>query len=234
MPWEVHIAGPEETLQELAQAFPYNPSVTRQGDAWVLRSQTFDILSDAGAVREQAERMIDSLSALSRLLLQSKNPLEIMSLTQITDGTHNLYVQLRGEEIRANAGFVRAQRFDADGTVKESRPSDPAPAWLAKAEGNPQVARALRLRNSQNLMWTDLHRLYEVIRAGVGGDAAIVAAGWTSGNQLERFTRSANSVTVAGDVARHGVERSHPPANPMTLSQARAFVDALLRNWLDA
>lgn len=237
MPWEIHITGPPDILQELAQAFRDDPSVAAQGEGWILRSRTFDGLSDATAVREQAERIVDSLSAISRLLLQSERPLKVLSVAEVrADGSRKaVSIQLESEGLRAMTGRLTPSIIQADGTVTvTSASAAAAPKWLAKAEGKPGLAHALRLRNVQKLMWTDLYRLYEVLRAEVGGDTTIVQAGWTSRSQLDRFTRSADSVTVAGDDARHGVERQQPPAKPMTLTQARSFIDALLCKWLDA
>jgi hypothetical protein len=42
-----------------------------------------------------------------------------------------------------------------------------------------------------------------------------------------------DSVTVAGDEARHGVESTEPPAEAMSLGEARSFIDGLLRRWLE-
>jgi hypothetical protein len=75
--------------------------------------------------------------------------------------------------------------------------------------------------------------LYEVIESGGGGGNTIVARGWARKSQLRRFRHSANSVAVAGDEARHGVEATQPPAEAMSLGEARSFIDGLLRRWLE-
>jgi hypothetical protein len=72
-----------------------------------------------------------------------------------------------------------------------------------------------------------------VIEAGIGGEDAIIAKGWATRSEVRRFKHSANSVAVAGDAARHGVEPTQPPANAKTLAVARPYVDHLLRAWLE-
>ncbi len=57
---------------------------------------------------------------------------------------------------------------------------------------------------------------------------------WCEGSDLKRFKRSANSVTVAGDDARHGKEWQVPPPNPMSLEEASAYVEQLVRRWLES
>jgi hypothetical protein len=60
----------------------------------------------------------------------------------------------------------------------------------------------------------------------------VAAAGWASEAQLRRFKHSANSVKAAGDEARHGVEATAPPVDPMTITEAKSLVDILLARWL--
>jgi len=92
------------------------------------------------------------------------------------------------------------------------------------------VAKALRLRNADNLDWVDLYRLYELIENDVG--RPMHQLGWASRSELDRFARTANSVAAAGDKARHGVERTHPPRKPMTFSHARELIDRIMKAWL--
>ena len=80
--------------------------------------------------------------------------------------------------------------------------------------------------------WVDLYRLFEVIEAGAGGARALVDGGWASNAQIRRFKHTAKSVAAAGDEARHGAEHGERPADPMTLDEARGFIDGLLRRWL--
>jgi len=236
MPWEVHVTGPHAVLNELANAFrDGDPVFIRDGDQLILRSHTFNELAEPNAVRAHAEAIVEALSGMSRLLLQSAERLTVSNVTEVrSDGTRNIFVQLEPAVLNISAGLGSIEVTHADGRVEEHRPSDPAPNWLAKASRNPAVARALRLRDAGSLSWADLYRLYEVIEEGAGGEGAIVAAGWSTRGLLRRFKHSANSVAVAGDQARHGVESTESPANGVTLGEARALIDGLLRAWLDA
>jgi hypothetical protein len=236
MPWEVHVAGPHAVLNELAIAFREgDPVFIRDDDQLILRSHTFNELAEANAVRARAEEIVEALSGMSRLLLQSAERLTVSNVTEVSaDGARNIFVQLEPAVLNMSAGLGSIAVTHADGSVEEHRPSDPAPNWLAKALRNPAAARALRLRNAGSLSWADLYRLYEVIEEGAGGEDVIVAAGWSSRGLLRRFKHSANSVAVAGDQARHGVEPTQSPTNAVTLGEARALIDGLLRAWLDA
>lgn len=53
-----------------------------------------------------------------------------------------------------------------------------------------------------------------------------------SPEDLKRFKHSANSVTVAGDHARHGRELEQPPKKPMTPEEAIAYLNYVAQAWL--
>ena len=234
MEWEVTLRGPEPVLEEVAHALHENENaIVRSQDGFVLRSTRFVNLTQAADVRLEAAPIVEALSAIGRMLLQSEASLRIASVVEIRpDGTRNIFVELEGGVLRITGGLVSLRVSRLDGSVEEQRPSDPAPSWLAKALTTPEAARALRLRDKSPLSWPDLYRLFEVIVAGAGGSTAIVAAGWASRTQLRRFKHSADSVSAAGDEARHGVERRAPPRDPMTIVEARSLVDILLARWL--
>lgn len=48
----------------------------------------------------------------------------------------------------------------------------------------------------------------------------------------ERSTSNMRVNTVAGDTARHGKEVTSPPANPMSLEEAAAYVNYVVSAWL--
>lgn len=234
MEWEVVLRGPESILEELTHVFHQDENtIARSNDGFVLRSSKFVNITNAADLRLEVTPIIEALSGISRMLLQSDAPLGIASLVEIRpDGTRNIFVELEPAVLRITAGLVSLQVTHLDGSIEERRPSDPAPAWLTKALATPEAARALRLRDKSPLSWTDLYRLFEIIVDGAGGTDAIVTAGWVSRTQLRRFKHSANSVRAAGDQARHGVEPTTPLADPMTIAEARSLVDILLARWL--
>lgn len=236
MSWEVQIIGPVHVLDELARAFVgQDPSVARRADEFLLRSRSFDGMANATEVRNEAVRITKALSGLSRILLQAETSLGVGSVAEVTpSGSCNISFQAEPGVLTFTGGLASMVVKRADGTVEEHRPADPAPSWLARALKNPAAAHALRLRDAGPLSWTDLYRLFEVVVDGAGGIDQVVAKGWATAAAVRRFKHSANSVTAAGDQARHGVEVTKPPANPMSLSEARAFAEGLLRLLFEA
>jgi hypothetical protein len=80
--------------------------------------------------------------------------------------------------------------------------------------------------------WPDLYRIYEVIKADIGGDPEIAERRWATDADLTRFRRSANHPQVAGDRSRHGSTDDAPPPRPMDLRHAVALIKRLARNYL--
>jgi hypothetical protein len=85
---------------------------------------------------------------------------------------------------------------------------------------------------SDYMSWGGLYRLYEVIEGDMGGEHELKTVFCGSAKDIKRFKHSANSVTVAGDDARHANESGRPPEQPMTLYEAEAFLKYLLKRWL--
>ncbi len=233
MYWEARLTGPRDAIAEVARQFTAaDLLITNEG---ILRSSTIDGADSPDTARSEADRIAVALSGICRLLIGSDEPLRVDALTQIRDdGKRNIFMRLEPAVLRITGGLISTVVTRADGNVEERRASDPAPKWLSAALTDPTIARALALRDAKSLSWTDLYRLFEVISAGVGGDNQLISNGWTSRVTIGRFKHSASSVTVAGDDARHGVETTNPPSNPMSHGEAKEFIDSLLRHWFES
>jgi hypothetical protein len=101
---------------------------------------------------------------------------------------------------------------------------------LAASRTNRNVQIALLLLASPAVAWAHLYRALEEIETFLG--MKVNVAGLCSGNDRERFTRSANSAEISGNDSRHGIGKFVPPDRPMMLTEARAFVTGVLRGAL--
>jgi len=66
----------------------------------------------------------------------------------------------------------------------------------------------------------------------VGGTSNIIKRGWATDKSITRFKRTAQSPEVIGDLARHGIQKDEPPEDPMTVSEAKSFIETILHKWL--
>lgn len=235
--WQLRVAGDPSDLEYLAEELRLGPTKVAidvfEAGHFVLLSVDFSGLTEDKKVREVGMEHLKRLSGLLRCIEGSTTPLVPGALYCIRpDGTRDVFAQLIGAEFRIRYGHVRAVAFDPNGTPLPSPPS--AAQHLARLMNiDPAVAKVMRLTVAPDAgSWVGLARIREVIEDDSGGATAIQKAGWASGAELDRFKHSANSVSVAGDAARHGHERTMPPSKPMSLSEAREHVERLRREWL--
>ena len=232
MKWEVQLAGDAGDLKKLGRALNKEDiSVSEENDQFVLRSLHFETLETADAVRHKAQELVTALSGIVRLLLGSPRPIRIGTIRQIIGNGSRVFVVSGSATLKLRVGEPTVVIHRFGGSIEANRPMDPAPTWVNLALQHEVVARALRLRNADDLEWVDLYRLYEVIES----DTPLTnmeAKGWITGRQVRRFKRTANSQKIVGDKARHGKDPYDPPKDPMTFSEARSMVDNLIKVWL--
>jgi hypothetical protein len=135
---------------------------------------------------------------------------------------------IRGRSrMSGNATIIRA-----NGTVDSPIHESTLESFLEIAQKNPDVERALRIFGSGKPNWSSLYNIYEIIEHNIGGARELVQRGWSSKSKIRNFKHTADSVSAAGDDARHGKEETTPPPSPMPLSEAESLVVNLLKNWL--
>jgi hypothetical protein len=228
MSWEVQLSGDSTDLQMLADAFTDGKiQVVQSGTEFVLRSAQFGLLDSAASVRQCAIELVIALSSSARLVLGAREAIGVGAVYRVRpDGKRDITVL-----VEPGVFHVRALPITLVHGPQTRRPADPISKWLPLVTQDPVVAKALRLRDTDDLDWGGLYRIYEVIKSDVG--RLIDQLGWANWNECKRFTHSADSVAAAGDKARHGVERTAPPRKPMSLAQARELIDRIMRDWLE-
>lgn len=236
--WEVSLQGRDSDLLYLAQHFASPPTIVRRSESdeeYLLRLDEFNTCVDSTEVLELAERQLVILSGILKFIRSSPDPIRVGAVFRRRGGGRDVFVHVRDVlRIRLELGDPVVTVMDANGNVV-SAPEAPAPAvrLAALCAADQSVAKVMRLLAAPDARtWVGLYRIYEVVESDVGGQAALGQKLWGSATDQDRFKHSANSVTVAGDHARHGNERTLPPRSPMTLDDAGAYVDGLLRGWL--
>jgi hypothetical protein len=232
MHWEVQVSGDSGDLRMLSDSLRGGEvQLVESAEGCVLCASEFESLDSAGLVRDCAIEIVTVLSGSARLALGARKSIGVGAVYRVrADGKRDITVFLKPAVIRLGTLPMTLQVTGANGTTQVKKPADPVSRWLTLARKDPAVTKALRLRDAGELSWVDLCRLYEVIEGDVG--RRMHDLGWATRNELERFTRTANSVGAVGDQARHGKDRSPPPPQPMSLSHARELIDRLLRSWL--
>src|SRR5262245_41613997 len=198
--------------------------VSEEGSGVVLRCASLDSLTEPDAVRQRAIELVQVLNGIGKLAADEFASVAIGSVSD--DDSGQTVMDLRGKVtlgIRARAELTGGE--PGQPTVSALR--------LAAAVRDQNAWWALRLFAAPAIP-VNLSRVYEVICDDVGGERQIVINGWATRNGIKRFRRTVNSRSVLGAEARHGVETTTPPADPMSVPEMQAFVTGLLEKWLGA
>lgn len=218
--WTVTLQGNLADLETLASL---GVGVTREGDGFMLRLPELENVTELMQVHQYAVEQLQALNGLRRMAWGDDRAAAIMvgSIVRVDAAGHRTdFVILKSLDMRMHGATL-----DIGGRTFAAR------AALAARDDN--VRQALR-RYGGEVSPVNLYRVFEIIRDAVGGEREIVARAWSSQAQTDRFRRTMNSVGALGLDARHGVEKSAPPPDPMSIQEAQEFIARLLERWLDA
>jgi hypothetical protein len=234
MEWKVEIVGDEADLSALAQTLTgVDVNISHDGQSYVLMSSAFNPSLSAEAVREKGRNIADHLAGAARLALTATSPIQVGSVYRVRDnGTRDIYVFPEPIAVQVRVFAPSIVVTHADGTVKESHPADPVRQWLLLAQNDPRVDLVLRLFAGGDLNWSNLYKVFEIVREDCGGEGAAASAGWATKKSMKLFSRTANSISAVGLDARHGIEKTQAPPIPMPISEARSLIKTLVHAWL--
>jgi hypothetical protein len=234
MMWSVQLAGDHSTLERLSSVLRA-PEVTveRSGTDFVLRSTRFDGYSGAGEVLQEAAALLEGINGTLALLYGAFGTIRSGAVIREGSGTRSVAMHVGAVITTASLGAPTVRIEHPDGTVEIRDPLDFASDWIVTSLGSDAMRKALRLRAAGDPSWVNLYRILEVVMTEVPA-GALVSKGWATKTDIERFKHTANSVSAAGDAARHGKEDTLPPKKPMQLSEARSLIDGILREWLSS
>ncbi|MDP2200808.1 MAG: hypothetical protein Q8K07_02225 [Methylicorpusculum sp.] len=237
--WQIQIQGWPSDLEHLALHFtmpPIRVARDEQNGGFIYESSAFSDCATSQEVLHVAEQELAVLSGVFKTARGAHEPFRSGAVYRQNEaGGRDVFAHIReGLQVRCEAGEVTMTITDSQGNVVNKPNPPPRTRLLAQlASSDVAVAKVMRLcvdKDSES--WVGLYRIYEVVEADVGGQKAFASHGWGSINDLKRFKHSANSVTVAGDAARHGKESEQPPKQPMSLDEAAALIGYLVQAWL--
>jgi hypothetical protein len=229
MTWEARIDGPRAILRQLALAVSDDDIqlVTRDG-TFFLRGPVLDRSDDAAEVRQEAERITTLLSGSARLCLGSTESLHVAdvadAITSVEDDVMTPEGPFDSPPYWRTSPAI--QKSD-DGTAWPERSSIAQSVRAAMANG--AMEEALRLRNAEAPDWPQIARIYAIVEVGVGGKRRVKALCGVTDAAIARLHAAAGSGRTR-TASRSPIVDA--PLPPMTLEEARRFVDHLLMAWL--
>jgi hypothetical protein len=214
------------------------PRLFRTGDVHAIEEadgsvflvgDTLEKFTDPRDVHAAADAALSKMFGVASLLVRNlRRPALSDGLQrERADGRRDITVLVSGVEALIKGGFIG---FTIGNSPARSEPTE-GERMLTVATQYPALDAALELWGNGTLTWPRLYRILEEVERGYLG-APVDRTGFCSDAQRGRFTRTAN--TSAGGVdSRHAGGRYEPPADPMTVDQAQAFIRSVLLGVLD-
>jgi hypothetical protein len=229
--WRVQLKGEKFDLEDLPELFTApDLRVVEQEATYFLEAAAFDALQEAGAVQRAAQRLLPMINGAARL--QSR------SFRNVSLGSRLVESGAEGEKqhqvLEIGTATVRHKASALLVRIGGEEPEPPAPGsrdtdkWLGLAATDKDVEEAVKIWGDKPHDWFHLYKILEIIQAR----ADIPGSGWASAKDVKRFTWTANHQQAAGEDARHARLSREPPPRPMTLSEADALIERILKDWM--
>ena len=227
--WLVEINGDPFDVDEFPFWFPNGDAYAiAENGKFFLTGELFDALTEPSQVHETAEQIADEYFAVICLLQHGLKKPSIGNVFRETDdGVRHGFAILSG--VASGRSKARGTLTVAGEQEAKSKPTQ-AQELLAASRSNRHLQVAVSLVAIPGATWPHLYRSLEEIEHCLG--KKVNEAGLCSGNQRERFTRTANSAEASERDARHRLGKFDPPQDPMPLQEARRFISQVLRSAL--
>jgi hypothetical protein len=224
--WWVRLHGNDFDLRQLPTSFvsPELHVEFREG-SYCLMSTEFNALKNADEVRERAATLVELMNGAMQLHFGDWQPVEIAALTCAEeDGTRRHFVYLSGKMTERSRVSARLT-VGSQNTIELAPQPTEAEKSVAIAARDPAVAEVVRILGSQENDWSNLYKVFELVRRDVGGEPTILRNGWLAHSKVRLFRQTAQTERHASGVVQ-------PPRKRMSLSEGNAFIRELVQKWV--
>ena len=226
--WGVALKGHSHDIEYWLDAFPigFDPHAVSRNEEIALWDSDLEAARNAREAYDIASLLLGRLNGLMRVL-HSAEPLEISAILEVVeDGSEK-----RSVFIFPETGRYRFKGSSFPGGVviggATTDTSDPEPTraqkWAQVAQENHLLADALTYA-AERENWFNLYKAFECVSDFVKGEHKLIALGWTTKPEKNRFTNTADALH------RHRRGGKTPPANPMSIGEAQDYVQKLINS----
>lgn len=224
--WLVEITGDRFDIEEFPFWFPDGDphAVTENGKVFLV-GEVFEAFDEASKVHEEVTQVLAEYFEIIRLLQPAlRMPTISIVFRESSDGSRQGFAVLTGvAEGRSKAHATLA----VAGEPEQPTRSTQAQELLAASRSDPHLRVAVSLASIPGATWPHLYRCLEELESYLNKEVS--EAGLCTDKQRTRFRRTANTAEVSGKNSRHGLGKFKPPHDPMSISEARAFVSQILQ-----
>lgn len=234
--WLVRLKGERFDLEDFPKLLRSpEVKVVEEDGSFYLESSEFNSLTSAEEVRERGRALIKLINRVTKFNRDNFLGISEDAIIRVEDdGKRHGYLFLEEAVTIRTRVKVSAQVtvIAADGSEKVTTQPSALESLIEVAQKYNVVADALGFYRDGT--WSSLYKAYEIIRDDVGGKHQIIKNGWSADSYINRFTQTAQSRAALGDSARHASKKYIPPAQPMTLVEARVLIKTILSRWVSS
>ena len=227
--WLVRLKGERFDLENFPKLLcSLEVRVVEENGSFYLESSEFNSLTSAEEVRERGRELIKIINGAAKLKQDNFLGISEDAIIRVgDDGNRHGYLFLEEAITIRTRVKVSAQStvITADGSEKVATQPSALESLIGVAQKYNVVADALDFYRDGT--WSSLYNAYEIIRGDVGGEHQIIKNGWTVKSDVRRFRQTAQPY-------RHASKKYKPPAQPMTLLEARQLIKAILSRWVSS
>lgn len=174
-----------------------------------------------------AQHILRNLNSILFLTDSSVKPLEFGHMYYADNGKRLAFVDI--VESFSISDHISATSFDREGNILEQIPADRIRGLLQLSEQSPDTFEMLQYMQEYGMNdWVGLYKIFEQLSAKLGGEHRLISILDTTKAEKNRFTNTANNPAASGLMARHAVQDTQPPANPMSVEEGREYIKTLL------
>ena len=232
--WLVRLKGERFDLEDFPKLLR-SPEVrvVEENGSFYLQSSEFNSLTSAEEVRERGRALIKLINGVAKFNRDNFLGISEDVITRVEDdGKRRNYVFLEGTATIRTKISAQLTAIAANGSEKVATQLSALESLLEVAQKYNVVADALSFYRDDT--WISLYKAYEIIRDDVDGKHQIIKNSWSVDSDINRFTQTAQSRAALGDSARHASKKYKPPAQPMTLLEARVLIKTILSRWVSS
>ena len=225
--WLVRLKGERFDLEDFPKLLR-SPEVrvVEENGSFYLESSEFNSLTLAEEVRGRGRALIKLINGVAKFYRNNFLGISEDAITRVEDnGKRHNYVFLEGAVTFRTTVRGQLTGITTDRSEKVATQPSALESLLEVAQKHNVVADALSFYRDDT--WISLYKAYEIIRGDVGGEHQIIKNGWTVKSGIKRFTQTAQPY-------RHASKKYKPPAQPMTLLEARALIKTILSRWVSS
>jgi hypothetical protein len=229
MNWRVNLIGNKDDLEDLSSIFSSSdPRIIWNGDGYLLESSLFTYCLDDKSIKEETDKLLAAINAIKVLKLQSSKPITRGAIfADNINGNRTIFLETTLTAVAI--ARIDMIAFNPDGTRFNGNPDNHEINWVSLYSTNNRVQRVFEIITHNYSSFIELYKIIEIIEED---NFAPVMRGGEYYKVIKLFNQTAESYNAVGKDARHSHERFKPPADPMTLDQAKDLITKILYLWL--